>query len=49
MANMMWNKYGQVQPSHHSEMKRSDSILKGFAELLSQHIHTETSLDFYAE
>jgi AraC-like DNA-binding protein len=45
----MWNKYGQGQPSHHSEMKRSDSILKGFAELLSQHIHTETSLDFYAE
>ncbi len=49
MANMMWNRYGQGQPSHHSEMKRSDSILKGFAELLSQHIVKETSLDFYAE
>ena len=49
MANMMWHRYGQGQPTHHSEMKRSDSILKGFAELLSQHINKETSLDFYAE
>ena len=49
MANMMWQRYGQGQPTHHSEMKRSDSILKGFAELLSQHIVKETSLDFYAE
>ena len=49
MANMMWNKYGLGQPTHHPEMKRSDSILKGFAELLSRHIQTETSLDFYAE
>ena len=49
MANMMWNKYGEGTPSHHSDMKRSDSILKGFAELLSQHVSRETSLDFYAE
>lgn len=49
MANMMWNKYGQGQPSHHSEMKRSDSILRSFAELLSQHVMTQTSLDFYSE
>ena len=49
MANMMWNKYGKGQPSHHSEMKRSDSILKGFAELLTKHIMEKTSLDFYAE
>jgi len=49
MANMMWNKYGEGLPSHHSEMKRTDSILKGFAELLGQHIMKESSLDFYAE
>ena len=49
MANMMWNKYGKGQPSHHTEMKRSDSILKGFAELLRKHIMEKTSLDFYAE
>ena len=49
MANMMWNKYGEGGPSHQSEMKRSDNILKGFAELLSKHIMTEPSLDFYAE
>ncbi len=49
MANMMWNKYGQGQPSHHTEMKRSDSILRSFAELLSQHVMTQTSLDFYSE
>ena len=49
MANMMWNKYGEGGPSHHSEMKRSDNILKGFAELISKHIMTEPSIDFYAE
>ena len=49
MANMIWNKYGQGQPSHNSEMKRSDNILKEFAELLSQHIMKETSLEFYSE
>ena len=49
MANMMWNKYGEGSPSHQSEMKRSDSILKGFAELIGQHIMAEPSLDFYAE
>lgn len=49
MANMMWNKYGKGQPSHHAEVKRSDGILKKFAELLSLHVTKETSLDFYAE
>ena len=49
MANMMWNKYGEGQPSRHSEMKRSDSIMKAFAELLAKHVTKETSLDFYAE
>lgn len=49
MANMMWNRYGEGNPSHHTEMKRSDGILKSFAELLSRHIMTEPSLDFYAE
>ena len=49
MANMMWKKYGEDSPSHHSEMKRSDSILKGFADLIGKHIMTEPSIDFYAE
>ena len=49
MANMMWNRYGEGSPSHHTEMKRSDGILKEFAELLSRHVMEETSLDFYAE
>ena len=49
MANMMWNKYGEGGPSHHTEMKRSDSILKAFAELLTKHVRSEPSLDFYAE
>ena len=30
-------------------MKRSDSILKEFSELLVQHVKTETSVGFYAE
>ena len=49
MANMMWRRYGKGSPTHHTEMKRSDSILKEFAELLGKHIMTEPSLDFYAE
>lgn len=49
MANMMWNKYGEGSPSHHPGMKRSDGILKAFAELLSENVMTIPSLDFYAE
>ena len=49
MANMMWNRYGEGIPSHHTEMKRSDGILKEFTELLAKHITTEPALDFYAE
>ena len=48
MANMMWNRYGEDSPQHHSEMKRSDGILKTFAELIIKHIESEPSLDFYA-
>ena len=48
MANMLWSKYGEGTPTHHTDMKRSESILKGFAELVSKHIMTEPSLDFYA-
>lgn len=48
MANMMWNRYGEGTPTHHSEMRRADNILKGFAELLTDSIMKETSLDFYA-
>ncbi len=49
MADMMWKKYGRFEPTHHTEMKRSDGILKEFAELLAQNIRQETSVGFYAE
>ena len=49
MADMMWKKYGKGSPSHNTDMKRSDSIMKEFAELLVKHVHKETSVDFYAE
>ena len=49
MADMMWKKYGKGFPSHNTDMKRSDSIMKEFAELLVKHVHKETSVDFYAE
>lgn len=49
MADMVWRRYGKYQPGRNSEMKRADGILKEFAELLATHIHTETSVAFYAE
>lgn len=50
MADMVWRKYGSRQsPIHHTEMKRSDGILKEFAELLAANIRSETSVGFYAE
>ncbi len=49
MADMMWRRYGKGTPSHHIEMKRSDGIMKDFAELLTEHIYEETSVEFYAE
>jgi AraC-like DNA-binding protein len=49
MADMMWKKYGSGMPSHNIDMTRSDEIMTSFAELLSEHIRTETSVEFYAE
>lgn len=49
MADMMWKRYGSGSPSHYSDMKRSDGIMKAFADLLSQNIKKETSVEFYAE
>ncbi len=49
MADMMWRRYGKGQPSHHTDMSRSDSIMKEFGDLLVKHIAKETSVDFYAE
>ena len=49
MADMMWKMYGSGMPSHHTDMRRSDSIMKGFADLLSEYAKTETSVEFYAE
>ena len=49
MADMMWRRYGKGEPSHHMDMKRSESILKEFFSLLQTHIREEVELDFYAE
>lgn len=49
MADMMWRRYGKGKPSHHTDMSRSDSIMKEFGELLTKHIAKETSVEFYAE
>ena len=49
MADMVWRRYKRSEPAHHTEMKRADGILKAFAELLTKHIKTETSISFYAE
>ena len=49
MADMIWKRYGHGMPSHLSEMKRSDTIMKEFADLLTKHIHEQTSVQFYAE
>lgn len=49
MADMMWRRYGKGKPSHHTDMSRSDSIMKEFGELLIRHINKETSVEFYAE
>ena len=49
MADMIWKRYGHGMPSHLSEMKRSDTIMKEFADLLTKHIHEQTSIQFYAE
>lgn len=49
MADMMWKRYGKGNPMHHTEMKRSDGIMKELAELLTENIHKETSVEFYAE
>ena len=49
MADMMWKKYGKELPSHTSEMKRSDGIMKDFIDLMLENIATETSVGFYAE
>lgn len=49
MADMIWRRYGNGLPSHNTDMKRSDALIKEFAELLTKHIHKETSVEFYAE
>lgn len=49
MADMIWRRYGDGLPSHHTDMKRSDGIMREFADLLTANIHKETSVEFYAE
>lgn len=49
MADMIWKRYGSGVPSHNPDMKRSESIMKSFADLVAQNIRKETSVEFYAE
>lgn len=49
MADMVWRRYGRSSPSHQSEMRRADGIVKQFAEMLMQNVRTQTSVGFYAE
>ena len=49
MADMMWRRYGKGEPSHHTDMKRSESILREFFSLLQNNIKDEIELDFYAQ
>lgn len=49
MADMIWKRYGKEGPSHHTEMKRADGIIKEFAHILTENIEKETSVGFYAE
>ena len=49
MADMAWKRYGKSVPSHTSEIKRTDSIMNNFIDLLLENILTETSVSFYAE
>lgn len=49
MADMMWKRYGQGSPSHHTEMSRADNIMKEFVDLIIENIMTQTNVGFYAE
>ena len=49
MADMIWRRYGKGTPSHHTDMRRSESILKDFVKLLQENIETHTDVGFYAE
>lgn len=49
MANMMWEKYGKGVPAKHTDMRRSESIIKEFVALLQENIETHTDVGFYAE
>ena len=49
MANMMWERYGKGIPAKHPDMRRSESIIKEFVELLQQNIESRTDVGFYAE
>jgi AraC-like DNA-binding protein len=49
MANMMWERYGKGVPAKHTDMRRSESIIKEFVALLQENIETHTDVGFYAE
>ncbi len=49
MADMMLKQFGHEVHSHNMDMMRSESILKGFSDLVTEHITKETRVEFYAE
>ncbi len=49
MAGMMLKQYGYGTPSHNTDLMRSESILKGFSDLVTEHVAKETKVEFYAE
>ena len=49
MADMMWRRYGKGTPSHHTDMRRAETILKDFVKLLQENIEKHTDVGFYAE
>ena len=49
MADMVWRRYGKGTPSHHTDMRRAESILKDFVKLLQENIEKHTDVGFYAE
>lgn len=49
MADMMWRRYGKGGPSHFTDMKRAESIIREFFSLLKENLNKHTDIDFYAE
>ncbi len=46
MADMLLKQYGYETTSHNMDMMRAESILKGFSDLVTEHITKETKVEF---